>query len=615
MSINNNLTSLSLILNSTTSHTTVVNAKVEKFLKMKDADCIKTGIDREVIGYLMTILERAGGVWNFESFSRLNIEGTPEDLAKLCTLLTFPNFIFANEALIESILLKLHCSMASLAQKIQNDPTHDACKVFLKITHLLVLKLKEMKQITGENFILQCSENVNFIGQKEKLFCHFHQNSWHAHLFTEPTEIQSSEPLYFAPLNMSHTQGILFNKKGEPIQNSIYLLQARKLTAVDSSVAKVMILQSTKDLKPLSPKEAPTDQEQILEDIVNGHLNGLWHIDAFAYAPWDPNKPNLSNCLSFKSEYDPVTLSAISFRQDSLNLDEYLEFNLMDDAQLKIVESFSMFKEDFAKALELAPNSTQQVALELNLLHPSGFENEIDRLTDKELLQLQYEVLEHVAKEESMNPDSYSDVIVEIAQEQNVTIGGEVTPLSLANQMLSSIKEKIQVLEEQDPSPTLIAPELQQKDIHARKVIESKLSEANAVSIAKANKKKEKKKAYKERKKLEAQKKDSKTEIEDVKTTTPNNNNAPKLRNKDKELMSDIQSGKRVKGRVLFKLAMKMVDGVKNVKGSHFSTTVAQSDGSMEGTTIVKKHGGDSVVSSGSAKKTLKKLFSLRQKK
>ncbi len=613
MSINTNINSLSSPQSLTALQTTVSNPKIEKFLNKKDTECIKSGIDQEVLNYLITIFEDGGCLWNFETFSRLNVEGTPEDLSKLCIFLTFPNFMFANETLIESILLKLHCSMASLSQKIQNDPKHDACKVFLKITHLLVLKLREIKQITGDRFILQCSGNVNQLGQKEKLFCHFYHNRWHAHLFTEPTLIQSSEPLYFAPLNMGHTQGILFNLKGELVQKSIYLLQARKLTAADSLVAKQLIQKGTKELKPLSPAEAPPDHETILTDISTGHLKGLWHIDAIVYTPWDPNKPDLSNCLSFKSEYDPETFSAISFRHDSMNLDEFLNFSQIDDAQPKIVEAFSMFKEDFATAFELAPTSTQQVAFELKLLQPTGFEEELDRLTDRELLQLQYDVLDNIVIEETKNPESFSDAIVEIAQEQNVTINEEITPLSLANQMLGSIIEKIQILDTFKPSSDLIAPELQHKDSQARAALETKIS----VPPKKTDKKKEKKKAYKERKKLEAQKKESKQESEEVQTTQPsnNNNNAPKLRNKDKELVSAIQSGKRVKGRVLFKLAMKMVDGVKNVKGSHFSTTVEQSDGSMEGTTIVKKHGGDSVVSSGSAKKTLKKIFALRQKK
>lgn len=620
MSINTNFNSTILISNYTALQPPASKAKIEKFLKRKDDDCIKAGIDKEVFEYLSEIFEKGGLLWNLETFSRFPIVGTPEQLNNLLLLFTLPGFVFANAEMIETVLFMLQGNITSIGKDILVDPTHLVHEVIEKITHLLVIKLREINKITGNTFILQCGEKINLLGQKEMLFCHFYNHRWHANLFTEFTQIQSNEPLFFAPVNYANSKGIMFNKKGEIVQNSIYLLHVRNLNELDSKNASNLIKawKHTGLQAQTSAKFNSNDPMKILEDVCSGYKKGHWRINAIVYTPWDPNNFEQSNCLVFKSEYDPVSSNAISFRQDSLSIDEILDLIQVKEAREKITESFSLFKEDFAKALELAPTSTQQIVFDINLLQPPGFEEEIDRLTDRELLQLQYDVLENIVLEETKNPESFSDAIVEIAQEQNVTIEGEVTPLSLAKQMLGSIKEKIQVLEELEPSPVLIAPELQHKDSQARAALESKIS----VSSKTTDKKKEKKKAYKERKKLEAQKleaqkKDSKKESEDVQTTQPsiNNNNAPKLRNKDKELMSDIQSGKRVKGRVLFKLAMKMVDGVKNVKGSHFSTTVQQSDGSMEGTTIVKKHGGDSVVSSGSAKKTLKKIFALRQKK
>lgn len=615
MSLKTNFNSTPLTSNYTALQTSASKAKIEKFLNQKDDECIKAGIDKEVFDYLSDIFDKGGFLWNLEMFSRIPLVGTPKQLNQYLLLFSMPGFVFANAEMIETVLFMLQGNMASLGKDIQADPTHLVHEVFEKITHLLVIKLRDIKKITGNTFILQCGDKTNSLGQKEMLFCHFYSQRWHANLFTEFTQIQSNEPLFFAPLNMAHTKGIIFNKKGEIVQNSIYLLHVRKLNELDSKNASNLIkaLKFTEVQAQTSAQFNSKDPKKILEDVCLGYKKGHWRINAIFYTPWDPSNLKQSNCLVFKSEYDPVSSNTVSIIQDSQNSDELLDEIRVKEAKEKITESFLMFKEEFTKALEIAPTSTQQIIFDINLLQPSGFEEELDRLTDRELLQLQHDVLENVVQEETKNPESFTDLIVEIAQEQNVTIEGEVTPLSLAKQMLGSIKAQIQSMEEVEPSPVLIAPELQHKDSQARAALESKI----IVPPTKAHKKKQKKKAYKEKKKLEAQKKDSKTENEDVKTTQPsiNNNNVPKLRNKDKELMSAIQSGKRVKGRVLFKLAMKMVDGVKNVKGSHFSTTVAQSDGSMEGTTIVKKHGGDSVVSSGSAKKTLKKIFALRQKK
>ncbi len=605
-------------------------SKITTFLERDDAKSIKNGIEPEVLKFFTNFIESGGYVWDLDNILRINLDSTPAELLNhlqiLSESLQLSKKLKAEK--LEELLLKLHVSMGVLPATVQDDPNHLVHKVFNKISHLLILRIREIKGITGYTFILSCGNQKNFIDGSEQLFCHFAHNTWQAHLFTFPNKFESDEKLMFAPLNASRSKGIVFDLQGKIVQEDKILIRVRKLTDSDAKAAQNIIMQNS------DFSFAGVILNKRCNEIVEQSRKGGYRIDALYYTPWTPqsDKPNFSQ---FYSIYSTNLSKSINFVPVSLATDpsNYLEY---DEMLRQLLLTFDINEDEVKEKMEKNPSSTQQIVLDPQSLETENVMESIVGLSENELDELQKLITNYVITKDKNSPGTFKEfmeVIEEKKEEAHpdqqayskVKDDGETAaPLStsLTTDPVSLLTESMEkpetILSELQATPTvpeiedaneaatppgaidLIAPQLLQTDLERRSALE-KVERTNTVKP----------------KHLSKQTKKTKKQKQKPPIIPKSNNNAilsttPKLSHRDQKNIQGILSGKAIKGRKLIKLAMKMVDSVTNIKGSHHTAATTNEEGKTQKTTIVKKHGGDNVVSAVSAKKVLKKIFGLR---
>lgn len=622
-------------------------SKINTFLEKDDAKCVKNGIELEVLKFFTNFIESGGYVWDLDNILRMNLDSTPAELLEhlqiLSESLQLSKKIKAEK--LEELLLRLHVSMGVLPATVQDDPTHLARKVFNKISHLLILRIREIKGITGDTFILSCGNQKNFIDGSEQLFCHFDQNKWQAHLFTIPNKFESDEKLMFAPLNASRNKGIVFDLQGKIVQEDKILIRVRKITESDAKAATQMIL----DNKDFSLSGVILNKR--CNEIIEQSKKGGFKIDALYYTPWSSqsDKPNFAQFYSIYSINPPKPMNLIPVSL-SINPSTNYEF---DGVLKQLLLTFDINEDEVKEKMEKNPSITQQIVLDPQALETDNVMQSIDGLSESEIDELQNLITKYVITKDQSSPGTFKEFIEIIEEKKEEVINLDIapkapiiqlqkdqeaqpdlqatskvkeeeetaTPLSTslatapASALIQSMEKtettlsnlqdistisKIKDTDEAATQPVLIAPQLMQTDLERRSSLE-KVERNNVVKIK--HKGKQTKKTQKQPQKQS--------------TNPESNNNAPltapsKLSHRDQKNIQGILSGKAIKGRKLIKLAMKMVDSVTNIKGSHHTAAKTDEDGKTQKTTIVKKHGGDNVVSAVSAKKVLKKIFALR---
>lgn len=624
--------------------------KITSFLERDDAKCIKNGIDLEVIKFFTNFLESGGYVWDLDNILRINLDSTPAELLEhlqiLSESLQLSKKIKAEK--LEELLLKLHVSMGVLPAAVQDDPTHLARKVFNKISHLLILRIREIKGITADTFILSCGNHKNFIDGTEQLFCHFDQNTWQAHLFTVPNKFESDEKLLFAPLNASRNKGIVFDLQGKIVQEDTILIRIRKVTESDANAANQMIMQNT----DFSLSGVILNKR--CNEIIEQSMKGGYKIDALYYTPWSSqsDKPNFSQFFSIYSINPSKSINLVPVSLTT-NPSTDLEY---DGILKQLLLTFDINEDEIKEKMEKKPSSTQQIVLDPQTLETDYVMQSIAGLSGNELDELQNLITNYVITKDKNSPGTFKEFMEVIEEKKEGAIsldippaapiiqlqkdqeaqpdqqatskvkddGERAAPLStslvnlptsplvqsmekpvanISELQATSTVSKIKDADEAATPPSakvLIAPQLLQSDLERRSALE-KVGSINAV------KQKNKGKLNKKTKK----------QLQKPSINPESNNNttlstAPKLSHRDQKNVQGILSGKAIKGRKLIKLAMKMVDSVTNIKGSHHTAAMTNEEGKTQKTTIVKKHGGDNVVSAVSAKKVLKKIFALR---
>lgn len=625
-------------------------SKITTFLERDDAKCIKNGIELEVLKFFTSFIESGGYVWDLDNILRINLDSTPAELLEhlqiLSESLQLSKKIKAEK--LEELLLKLHVSMGVLPAAVQDDSTHLARKVFNKISHLLILRIREIKGLTADTFILSCGNQKNFIDGTEQLFCHFEQNKWQAHLFTIPNKFESDEKLLFAPLNASRNKGIVFDFQGKIVQEDKILIRIRKVTESDAKAANQMIMQNT----DFSLSSVILNKR--CNEIIEQSKKGGYKIDALYYTPWSSqsDKPNFSQFFSIYSinPSKSINLVPVSLTTNPSTDPEY------DGILRQLLLTFDINEDEVKEKMGKNPSSTQQIVLDPQALETDNVMESIVGLSENELAELQNLITNYVNTIDKNSPGTFKEFMEVIEAKKEEAISLEIAPTAPINQPMKDQKahpdqqasskvrddgetatplptslatapaspliqsmekpeatiselqatstvSKIQEGDEAATPPSvtvLIAPQLLQSDLERRSALEK--VESNT-AVKSKHKSKQTKKTKKHPQKP---------------STNPESNNnatlstAPKLSHRDQKNVQSILSGKAIKGRKLFKLAMKMVDSVTNIKGSHHTAAKTDEEGNTQKATIVKKHGGDNVVSAVSAKKVLKKIFALR---